>query len=180
MKRHLMLSLLALLPVWTAAGDEFHFTYSGTAYSASGDLTATNNGDGSYTVTSGSGTFDGYAISLMPGAGGDAYFAWDNLIFPGHSSTLDVDGLLFSINALGANELNFCANGPGCDSSPNNYTAYLNTVGDPNTYITDTGNFTLTHTGSTGVPEPATGAFLAMGLLAVCALRRQFSHSSGK
>ena len=65
MRRCVILLSLCLLALGTAAADTFNFTYTGSLYSGSGTLFATNNGNGSYTATSGSGFFDGFLISLI-------------------------------------------------------------------------------------------------------------------
>src|SRR5579859_7090814 len=133
MRPCIILLTLCLVVTGTAMADTFNFTYTGGLYNGSGTLQATNNGNGTFTATSGSGLFDGFAISLIanPNAPNNSNspsgaFYYDDLLFPTGSPVIDSGGLLFSINGLGATELNFCSTGAGCGST---YTALLNNGG---------------------------------------------------
>ncbi len=82
------LSSLLLLPA-IAKADTFTFSSTGSdAFSGTGLLTATNNGDGSFTVTGISGT--GITGLIAPGD-----FFNDNLLFPDAARLVDVNGLGF-------------------------------------------------------------------------------------
>jgi len=171
MKRWGILLSMCLLVLGTAMADTFDFTYAGGLYSGSGTLQAINNGNGTFTATSGSGVFDGFAISLIanPSAPNSSNspsgaFYYDDLLFPTATPVIDSGGLLFSINGLGATELNICSVGAGCGTT---YTALLNNGGG------DTGRFTLS-----AVPEPSTLTFLGLGLLGITTLKRRISKPS--
>lgn len=93
MRRSVILLFLCLLALGTAVADTFNFTYSGSLYSGSGTLVATNNGNGSFTATSGSGFFDGFLISLIANPSAPNFrnspsgaFYYDDLLFPKSSS----------------------------------------------------------------------------------------------
>ncbi|MBZ5579959.1 MAG: PEP-CTERM sorting domain-containing protein [Acidobacteriia bacterium] len=174
MRRYFVVSLLCLLPVWTASADTFSFAYTGSLYSGSGTLTAVNNGNGSFTATSGSGFYDGFAISLIPDPSAPSFaisssgaFYYDNGLLPAQNPVIDSGGLLFSINGLGATELNFCSNGLGCGTT-GGYASLLNNGHYNSDGVTDSGKFTLTN-----VPEPSTLAWLGLSLLGLTMIRRQ-------
>ncbi len=82
------MAFLVLLPC-AAKADTFSFTASGGGISGSGVLTATDNLDGSYTVTDITGP--GVDGLIKPG---DFYFN-DNLLFPDNNRQLSVEGLAF-------------------------------------------------------------------------------------
>jgi hypothetical protein len=97
----------------------FDITLSGGAITGSGQLTATPNGDGTYTAISGSlqlaGGGGGYDFTGATGAlvpnpnpgpnpapwtqriyGGTDWIGLDDKLFPGQTPVVDVDGLLFN------------------------------------------------------------------------------------
>jgi len=141
----------------------FSFTDTGAGFSISGSLSATDNGDGTFTVTSGSGFFNSDAIVLIPGSGTSPLgaFGYDNLLSPTGNPLVDVNGLLFSDTVTGA-ELNIFANGP---SIPYSTYTYLG-----GTYVLQDNNsvFLLTEES----PEPATWTMLALGLGFIAAWRQ--------
>jgi len=170
--RQLGVFLLCLLALAAYANaDVFGFSYTGTESSAGwgntpppystiyGTLTATDNGDGSWTVTGGSGfytfpdpdyanNFVSLAITLIPPeTNNPPLFTWDNVICPEENSTvcgignlLDENGLGFSIAGTthyytNPAELNIYLEpdlGPGIYEAANN--SVLNWEGDDGTF----------------------------------------------
>lgn len=157
------------------------FTFTDTdngAFTVYGTLAATDNGNGTFTVTSASGFFDSDPIVLIPGSGTSPYglFNYDNLLFPTGNPLLDSGGLLFSDTVTGA-ELNIWGTGA---FPPSFYSTYTGLNGGwP---LQDTQSvFTLT--GS--IPEPGTWCLLAMGLALTAGFelrnrRRNSSHQSSE
>ena len=104
MRSFLLASAMATLVLssYAAKADTFAFNASGGGLSGSGVLTATDNLDGSYTVTD----IEGPGIGGLINAGG--FYFNDNLILPGNSRQLSVDGLAFSETISGETyQLNF-------------------------------------------------------------------------
>jgi hypothetical protein len=140
-----------------ASATDFLFTFSGDSAvnGASGMLSATANGDGTYTATSGtisafgdvaSGTGalianpNGTAVSNSP----SGYFNYDNQLFPDSTVKLTNAGLLFNI---GGSEVNIFS-----DAS---YVIYKNNGANV------TGNFSLSEVAA--VPEAATWTMMILG-----------------
>ena len=164
MNKYFAVVLLAvcLMVPCVAQADGFTFQYTGTggSSSASGELSATANGGGSFTAVSGGGLYSGFgyvneAITLYanPSAPGAAIspsgaIEYDNQLFPsgGAAGLISYWGLLFTM--ADTSEVNIYQGGSTFDS----YAGYLPGVGS------DTGTFTLT-----AVPEP--GSILLMGTL---------------
>jgi hypothetical protein len=84
-------------------------------------LTASDNGDGSFTATAGSlsifgdplatgGTLLPNPFAPNPVLSPSGFFGFDDQLFPNLNPTLDLFGLLF---ISGPNEINIWANGPG-------------------------------------------------------------------
>ena len=159
----------------SAANTIFDFSYTGfnQVDQASGTLIASDNLDGSFTAISGSGQYDGFAITLILNPNGRAtatspsgYFFYDNQLFPLASPVINNNGLLFSIDTGtgGETELNVFSDSP----FDGGYVAYLNGDGANNA-----GAFNIVD--PPGVPEPDTFGLMAAGLLLVglaAALRR--------
>lgn len=92
-----VLAVLALLAFAKGAyADEFSFAFSAGGDSASGTLTTDPESGGSFLVTSISGTFEGFAMTLLTP---NNYGGWenDNLVYP-TTPYLDGGGLGFSAN----------------------------------------------------------------------------------
>jgi MYXO-CTERM domain-containing protein len=144
----------------------FNFAFIGLGLSGSGLLTASDNGDGSFTATSGSLSVFGDPLATggtlfpNPSAPGPAFspsgfFIYDNQLFPTLNPTLDVDGLLFT---SGPNEINIWANGPGSWEYFD-----FNTVTGAQFFDTNF-QFFLTE-----IPEPASATLMALGVVGLAA-----------
>ena len=152
----LMLTLVvaASLPART-----FQFTDigAGDAYTITGTLTGTSNGNGWFTLTSGSGSYDGDPFTFVPGTGTSpsGAFYYDSLMLPGSQPAFN-DGplFLFSDNR----ELNIWG------SSPGSYSTWI-AAPDGQLMLQDNGS-TFAITGQT--PEPGTLAMFAVGLGLAC------------
>jgi PEP-CTERM motif len=124
--------LFCCLPMFSTAQASaifysFSYTSNDLLHHADANLVTTDNGNGTYTATSGAGLYDGMLITLIanPNAPGTAYspsgyFYYDDLIVPGQNPVITNPGLLFAINGNGATELNIFSEGA-------TYLAYLNT-----------------------------------------------------
>jgi hypothetical protein len=168
----LTLATLTLGMGQAAANEAFNFSFAGTDgtgdLSGSGTLTASTNGDGSFTVISGTGTeiVNGVKDTLTLATasqfftylGQEYQFTFDNLLFPSADPTISDNGLLFS-SSNGTQE-NLYSNGP--DSY-----GYSNT----NNFNENT-TFVLT-----AVPEPATVSLIGLGLLGFTVSRRNSKNN---
>ena len=150
--------LVAISGSLHASAIVFSFTDTDNAvFTASGTLTATDNGDGTFTVVSGDGFFNGDPITLIPGSGTSpsGLFIYNNLIYPGGNPLLDVNGLLFRDDVTSA-EINVWGNGPFPASYYSTYTGL-----DGSYPLADTNSvFALSAT----VPESSTSLLLVTGL----------------
>jgi hypothetical protein len=108
---------VALLP-WQAKGDTFSFTISGDGIESSGILTTKPESDGSYIVTSISGSLDGSPIELLSAG---SFKGNDNLLlagtpeFDGSGISFSADGTKYSLTYLGPKSSYFLSG--GTDSS---------------------------------------------------------------
>jgi PEP-CTERM motif len=153
------LSSLLLLPA-VAKADTFTFssTGSGGGFSGTGLLTASNNGDGSFTVTGISGT--GITGLISPNG-----FFNDNLLFPSGSRLVDVNGLGFTTLVGGI------AYSVDIFSTVSGYEAF--TLDSDGNFGDDPVTFAIRSNGA--VPEPSSLVMMGSGVLALAAgLRRRF------
>jgi hypothetical protein len=154
---------LATSPVVAHAGTfSFSAIGSGGGFSGSGELTASPNGDGSYTIT---GITGSEVVNLIDQ---DAFFSNDNLLFPAGMRLLDVNGFAFT-DVLGG--LSYSVN---IFSTVSGYEAItLDSDGD----FTDTPvAFTLSG-GSAVTPEPSSVLLLGSGLGGFASLLRRRRQS---
>jgi hypothetical protein len=136
----------------------FDYTSNDGTELASGTLSATANGDGAFTATTGSITASGpvatgagtlIANASAPSAidSPSGYFLFDDQVLPGQNPLITNPGLLFDI---GGSEINIYSNGPG----PGTYLFQTNNGG-----ASRFGNFSIS-----AVPEPASWAMMLLGM----------------
>ena len=110
-------ALLGLAVNSQAKLDTFNFSDIGADFSFTGIVSGTPNGDGSYTITSGSATFSassdlfaGLTATIVPNPNapsttteyGNVETTWDNIAYPNQTPSVDrVGGLLFTLNSNG-------------------------------------------------------------------------------
>jgi hypothetical protein len=150
----------------------FDTSFSGTYIGGQGTLDATVNGNGSYTVVSGSLTVtdtnanvplanDVFTVYAAPNPGvntsPDGSFYYDNLLFSSQPYLDDTAGLLFT-DAKG-NELNIW--GPGYNNDPL-YAAWISTPSQ--WWASQDNNVVFNATDPPSVPEPATLLLLGSGV----------------
>lgn len=153
-----------------AAQQTFSFSYAPSGSggpTATGNLSANSNGDGTYTAISGTAnvanaTTNGvFTLFLNPSGTGCSLsasnlFTYDNQLLPANTPTLTHCGLLFT---QGTTELNiFTTNGDNTASG--GYSLYEEVNGSAYPTADDHGMFTLTTT-----PEPSSLALLGTGLV---------------
>ena len=157
----------------------FDFSYSGNlqgnVISGFGTITATDNGGGSYTAVSGSGTSTeaGALTLLAPGTYINTLSPSvnlgpsDNLLFPSSNPLLTGNGLVFQGTAppLDPNSvyLSIWANGPGNYSYFNNYDSFPNSNDYYNTG-SNTFELSFASTSLAATPLPAALPLFASGL----------------
>ncbi|MBY0583571.1 MAG: PEPxxWA-CTERM sorting domain-containing protein [Sphingomonas sp.] len=156
---------LALSTVATAASATtfvYSFSADNGAAGAFGTLEATDNGNGSFTATSGTittfGTIAMGSGTLIPNPNAPApsttptmngfFIIYDDLLFPGQNPLVNINGLAFNINGTNINIY-----------SPNGPSSYA--VFDNGSTAVTPGNFSLSQVAA--VPEPATWAMMIVG-----------------
>jgi hypothetical protein len=176
------LGLLATLVLLTGVGQAkadtlFDISFSGSNINGQGTLDATANGNGSYTVVSGSVTVtdtnvaltnDLFTVYAAPNPGRntspDGSFYYDNLLFSSQPYLDSTDGLLFT-DASG-NEMNIW--GPGYNNDPL-YSAWISTPGQ----WWASQNNDVVFNATDPVTEPATLLLLGSGLVGLAVLRKR-------
>lgn len=167
-----LLALLAVLCfaltfVSVAAADTIAISFSGATDSLTGTLYATNNHNGTWTVTGINALYDGITVNTVIPTGTDPHFIYDNLYFyPPNPTYFDNAGLLFNVPTVG--EVNLCYTG----AAPCGNAGYTFIVWNANTGYTF--NSVTSYSFGAPVPEPSTMLLLGSGLVAACgALRRR-------
>jgi hypothetical protein len=167
------------------ADTNFSFTYTSSIFSMTGELTATNEGSGTFLATSGTGTYsdplgNNVTLTLIPiasastitFAGGDDIFPLDDLIYPGGNSvdgSQVLNGLAFSFTgAQGSSGVAITDNA----YNPPSFTD----VGGPNG---TKGQYTTLYSGGvfavTNIPDGGMTIMLLGGaLVGLATLRRKF------
>ena len=158
-----------LLFAGPSRADTLTFSFDGTAVSGSGSMQATAQGNGSYLVTSITGSVDvgglGGAITGLIPTGGTGFYLYDNLVYPNSSPQLDYQGVVFSVAGF-TNPMNLCAD-PACNLSSGSQSWLIDNVNGYNFYPVEF---------AVKVPEPRVLAMLALGLVAVLLLPRAMSQ----
>jgi PEP-CTERM motif len=146
---------------------DIQFSYSAPGLTVQGLLQGTDNGNGSYDITSATGTYNGSPISLVPTGTPGIPFAWNNVVYiPANPQFVDYLGLVFDVAGFGTT--NFCG-GPSCAGA--DYTDINAFNGYGFTNVNDV-SFTLV-SGASPAPEPGTLMMLGSGLLGIAGLLRR-------
>ena len=152
-----LLSVLALPAAAYADTFDFAVVGSGGGYNGNGTFVATNDGGGTYTITSLTGTF---IDSLIPPGGFDSN---DNLLFPTSASLVDSSGFAFA-----ATQGNTNFNVDIFAASPGVYDAYFVDVDGFSATLPVT--FSVVNTTA---PEPSSLLLLATGVLGAAGMVRR-------
>lgn len=170
-KLAILLSLaLAALPCTSALASNLTFSFSGTTFSGSGDLTYTNTGTADrYLLTAGTGSisYNGitYALALLPP---NTFAANDNLFFTHSNTPFDFGGIGFSL--VNSSNLNLnLYNVPPDDTTPYEL---LGANRGPQ-IATEMSDFNITLLPNTVTPEPGSLALLGTGALGACGVLRR-------
>lgn len=173
-KKVIVASLIAATLVSSASAATFDFTFTGLNAFGSGSLVADDNGNGTFTAVSGSGTQNVFGVpdslslvfnphGTMQATSASGLFYFDNQAFPAAANLLTDGGLLFMTGA--GNDMNLFSNGNGNGT----YTFYTSQNGSYG--YNELTAFTLAE--SSAVPEPGTVALVGLGLLGVAFGRKK-------
>jgi PEP-CTERM motif len=140
--------------------DAISFNYSGDGVTVSGTLFGTGNGNGTWTITGITGTYNGIGIAGIVPLGADPSYIYNNLLYyPSDPLFVDNAGILFNVPGVGDVNLYF-------DPS----FGYGNITGslDPGFVTT-----AVIVDFSSPAPEPATLGLLGTGILGTLAVVRR-------
>jgi hypothetical protein len=142
----------ALAFVARSQADAIAFSYSGDGVAVSGTLLGDNNGNGTWTITGVTGTYNGIAIAGIVPLGADPSYIYNNLLYyPANPLFVDNAGILFNVPGVGDVNLYF-------DPS----FGYGNITGDLDRGFVTTA---VTVEFASPTPEPATLGLLGIGIL---------------
>lgn len=145
-----------------AHADTFNFSATALGATTTGVLTATNNSDGSFTVTA----ITGMNISGLVAAG-NPFFGNDNFIIPGNARQLDVNGLAFKETISGQLY--------SLDIYSTQLGYQVLALDSGNNITFDTASFSV-RSAVAVTPEPSSLLLLGTGLIgAVTAMRRRIA-----
>ncbi|MGB8769042.1 MAG: PEP-CTERM sorting domain-containing protein [Candidatus Korobacteraceae bacterium] len=150
----------ALVFAARSQADAISFTYSGDGVAVSGTLFGGSNGNGTWTITGITGTYDGITIAGLVPLGADPSYIYNNLLYyPSDPLFVDNGGILFNVPGVG--DVNFYY-----DPS----SGYVNTTGSLDSGFVTT---PVTVDFSAPTPEPATLALVGTGILGTLAVVRR-------
>ncbi len=146
--------------------DAINFNYAGDGVTASGTLFGTSNGNGTWTVTGITGTYNGTAIAGIVPLGADPSYIYNNLLYyPADPLFVDNGGILFNVPGVGDVNLYY-------DPS----FGYGNITGDLSRGFVTT---PVAVDFSVPAPEPGTLALVGTGILGMLGIyRRRAAHVS--
>jgi len=156
MKHNALVTILILCSglafIGRAQADNIQFAYEGDGVTVNGTLSGTNNGNGTWTITNITGTYNGIGITGLVPLGADPNYIYNNLYYyPANASYVDDAGILFSVPGIGDVNLYF---------DPT--LGYLSSTGNASNGFVTTA---VTVDFSAPAPEPGTLALLGTAIL---------------
>jgi PEP-CTERM motif len=135
-----------------AQADNIQFAYEGDGVTVNGTLFGANNGNGTWTITNITGTYNGIGITGLVPLGADPSYIYNNLFYsPADGSYVDDSGILFNVPGIGDVNLYF---------DPT--LGYLSSTGNVSSGFVTTA---VTVDFSAPAPEPGTLALLGTAIL---------------
>jgi PEP-CTERM motif len=164
MKKNVLGAIAVLCCALAFAGrsqaDAISFNYSGNGVAVTGTLFGDSNGNGTWTITGITGTYDGIAIAGIAPLGVDPSYIYNNLLYyPADPLFVDNAGILFNVPGVGDVNLYY-------DPS----FGYGNITGSLDSGFVTT---PVTVDFSAPAPEPATLALVGTGILGTLAVVRR-------